>query len=607
MIAGFFGTLKPGRALIEVLMPNSKDAQNNPIVIEGNDFWSCLFSDLRQELDPPTEIDKIVAVAGDPVFVGTLEAGYRRAGPVEWISDLAEKGVTYFRETVNNVCAAAVEKTDVGPRLHLISHRLGPGRIYYRAVKRGIVFSSDIRVLAKVRPTKANPIGLWSVIIYGAVPESLTVFEGVYAVPIGQAATFELGEDVPTYTQILQLNFVDEPELDEEACLTEAKRALLTGARLVGDLGTSMTISGGIDSSLFLCFMEEVSGKRKQGYMCRFGPDDPEMVYALQAAEASNTELKVFDLSEEDVVWAIRYAAESAIHPFSDFSAIPVAFMFSRIADDRPDCHWIFDGNGGDDCFGVAGQEMLGRWKQMTAVPSLFHSIAASLWLRLGLWKRYGLFDIVARKLYQTSEHRAHLAPFVFGHTGMTHSDPSWFPKISNILQETCNACVGAKTSESVYADFYATQLLHVCNRLWTTKALGPANELGMNVLYPYLWRDVITSMGKIPWRLKVRNGVAKWPLKRMLENYMPHDFIYRPKSGFVPPWKRWLQNEKTNRFARETLLGGSGYITAILKEEWIERILRHLKEADGQSPDMILNTIWGALSTELWLNKTLG
>ena len=429
----------------------------------------------------------------------------------------------------------------------------------------------------------------------------------MYAVPVGQAATFEVGENKPKYTPILQLNFCSEPEPDEGTCIAETKKALSGGARLVADLSASVTISGGIDSSLFLCLMQEATGERKHGYMCRFGSDDPEVSYALQAAEASNTELKVFDLSDGDVEWAIRHAAESSIHPFSDFSAIPVVFLLARIADDRPNCPWIFDGNGGDDCFGLAEQEMLSRWELLTAMPSLFNSIASSLWLRLGLWKRHGLLDIALRKLYQASDSRAHLAPFVFGHSGMTHSDPNWFSKISNMLQASCDACIGTQCSEPAYASFYAAQLLHVCNRLWTTKALGPAHDLGKSMLYPYLWRDVLTCMSKIPRQLKVRNGVAKWPLKKMLEGYMPHDFIYRPKAGFIPPWRRWLRREEVSRFTREALLGGTGYITAILKEKWIERMLKHLKETDVNPPAMTLNTIWGALATELWLQKTLG
>jgi asparagine synthetase B (glutamine-hydrolysing) len=340
--------------------------------------------------------------------------------------------------------------------------------------------------------------------------------------------------------------------------------------------------------------------------MCRFGLGDPEVIYAHQAAEVSNTDLKIFDLTDDQAISVIKYAAESALHPFSDFSAIPVAFFLRGIAEERPDCPWVFDGNGGDDCFGISGQGMLEKWQWMTAMPGVFHAVASSFWLRLGLWKRNGLLDIALRKLYQATQSRTYLAPFVFGHTGMTHSDPDWFLKVSNMVEAVCNTCLGDQDDTDMYAQFYSIQLSHVCSRLWTAKTLGPANDLNKSMLYPYLWRDVIYSMSKISWQLKVRNGVAKWPLKKMMEDYMPHDFVYRDKVGFTPPWRRWLRDEKVSNFVRETLLGGTGHVTAILREEWIERILRHLKKTNTNPPTMILNTLWGAVSTELWLQKTL-
>ena len=103
------------------------------------------------------------------------------------------------------------------------------------------------------------------------------------------------------------------------------------------------------------------------------------------------------------------------------------------------------------------------------------------------------------------------------------------------------------------------------------------------------------------PFRTRVYS-LVKWPLKKMLEEFIPEDFIYRPKSGFVPPWRRWLQNEKINCFTKESLLGGTGYISTVLREEWIECILKHLKKSNANPPTMVLNTMWGALSTELWL-----
>ena len=134
-------------------------------------------------------------------------------------------------------------------------------------------------------------------------------------------------------------------------------------------------------------------------------------------------------------------------------------------------------------------------------------------------------------------------------------------------------SALGERGAEPGYADFYTVQLLHVCSRLWPAKSLGSAHGLGKTM---------------------------------MLEEFMPEDFIYRPKSGFVPPWRRWLQNEKINQFTRESLLGGTGYIATVLREEWIERILKQLKKSNANPPTMVLNTMWGALSTELWLQKTL-
>ena len=148
-----------------------------------------------------------------------------------------------------------------------------------------------------------------------------------------------------------------------------------------------MTVSGGIDSSLFLCLMEKALDQPTYSYACRFGPDDPEVLYARQIAKVTDTDLKIFEFSDDNAIDAIQFAVESVVHPFSDFSAVPVAFLLKLIADDRPDCPWIFDGNGGDDCFGLAEQEVLRIWNLMTKMPEPLHRIASYLWLRGGFWK----------------------------------------------------------------------------------------------------------------------------------------------------------------------------------------------------------------------------
>jgi asparagine synthase (glutamine-hydrolysing) len=43
---------------------------------------------------------------------------------------------------------------------------------------------------------------------------------------------------------------------------------------------------------------------------------------------------------------------------------------------------------------------------------------------------------------------------------------------------------------------------------------------------------------------MKQRGRAGKWILKKALEPYLPHDLIYRPKTGFGAPLRRWMHNE---------------------------------------------------------------
>ena len=178
--------------MLDALSFDEEKCSRSINIVSGEHVWACLFSDARSHLDPVGEADNLVAVAPEPVFVGSVEEGYRRAELNEWVLELQAKGLKFFQEIVNNVSVAVLEKTDRSVRLHFIYHRLGPGRMYYRFLDDGIVFSSDIRVLAKIAPAKPNPMGLWSIIAWGAVPEPLSVLDGIFAVPVEQAATLNL-------------------------------------------------------------------------------------------------------------------------------------------------------------------------------------------------------------------------------------------------------------------------------------------------------------------------------------------------------------------------------------------------------------------------------
>jgi asparagine synthase (glutamine-hydrolysing) len=66
----------------------------------------------------------------------------------------------------------------------------------------------------------------------------------------------------------------------------------------------------------------------------------------------------------------------------------------------------------------------------------------------------------------------------------------------------------------------------------------------GVEVRVPFLDLDLVDFVARIPLRLKQRGSEGKWILKKAMEPYLPHEVIYRPKSGFGAPLRRWMQHD---------------------------------------------------------------
>ena len=78
-------------------------------------------------------------------------------------------------------------------------------------------------------------------------------------------------------------------------------------------------------------------------------------------------------------------------------------------------------------------------------------------------------------------------------------------------------------------------------NLIYTDKMSMAA---GVEVRVPFLDTDLVELAARIPDGLKQRGRVGKWVLKKAMEPYLPRDVIYRPKTGFGAPLRRWMRYE---------------------------------------------------------------
>ncbi|MBK6451785.1 MAG: hypothetical protein IPF84_04180 [Proteobacteria bacterium] len=78
-------------------------------------------------------------------------------------------------------------------------------------------------------------------------------------------------------------------------------------------------------------------------------------------------------------------------------------------------------------------------------------------------------------------------------------------------------------------------------NFLYTDKASMAAS---LEVRVPFMDVEVMRLAARIPEGFKLHGSTTKYVLKRAMESLLPADVIYRPKTGFGVPLRRWIRKD---------------------------------------------------------------
>lgn len=120
---------------------------------------------------------------------------------------------------------------------------------------------------------------------------------------------------------------------------------------------------------------------------------------------------------------------------------------------------------------------------------------------------------------------------------------------------------------------------------------------VGVEVRVPFLDLELLEFSTTLPLHLKMKGTTTKYLLKKVAERYLPHDVIYRPKTGFAAPARQWITND-LKEMVNETLSAASLKKQGIFNPITVKQLIEDNKAGKIDAS----YTIWSILAIESWL-----
>ena len=378
-------------------------------------------------------------------------------------------------------------------------------------------------------------------------------------------------------------------------------RRLLTRAverRLVSDVPLGAFLSGGIDSTIVVGLMAQLTGRPVKTFSIGFEGDAAydETLYARLASDRFATDHTAFRVapSAAGLIDKLLWHFDG---PFGDSSAIPT-YVVSELT--REHVTVVLTGDGGDEVF--AGYL---RFHAALAAGRLPFSAGAFVSAMLSAWPSPNERHWVSRVRRFVRYMRLPLLERLTGWNSFFFDDLEELlaPEFRDRQQPFDRLRHLRRHLDELHALSPLSQLLLANFRTYLTEDLLVKTDrmtmaVGVEARAPFLDRELIEYVASVPdeWKLS-RTGRTKVILREAFADLVPAAIGSRPKMGFGVPLDRWLRGELRS-YVCDALLRRDARCHAYVRAAQLEILVeRHLS---GRSN--LGQQLWALLVFERWL-----
>ncbi len=441
--------------------------------------------------------------------------------------------------------------------IFLARDNFGVKPLYYFSIENNFFFASEMKALVPLVKNikEINFKALQNYLTYLYCPGKGTPIHSINKLLPGEALIINNGKIKKSWRWYRPPVFFEKSKTKmEQKFAIEGVRKHLRNAvtrQMVADVPVGAFLSGGLDSSALVsfareqnkdisCFVIEAEGGQEKG-------NSDDVYYARKVAKHLNVNLDVVKINSKKMANDLEVMIKILDEPIADFSALNVLYI-SQLARQQG-IKVLLSGIGGDDVFA-------GYRRHQAMMNEYWWS-----WLPN---KLRNILKIASSKLNQNNTFNRRLSKLFSG--ANLNGDERLINYFSWIQRDDLKKLYSKDLSYSLRLSNPNLEMLSFLKELpKSTKKLDRMLALeqqffladhnllyadrmsmanGLEVRVPFLDKELVEFAHNIPDNLKQRGIQGKWILKKSMEGILPNEVIYRAKTGFGVPLRRWMRNE---------------------------------------------------------------
>jgi len=504
-----------------------------------------------------------------------LEDTFSTQSDAETLLHLYAKYKEKCLDMLDGMFAFAILDKEKG-EIFLARDRVGGKPLYIYKDADSLLFASELNAIREAIKLQIDSEKIYNYVRTGFFYKTNTPYKNITAVEAGTFAKVNINalnikvekwwNVFDYYSNPLEVSF-DSALRQVEHLLQQSVKSRLEGS----DLEVGAFLSGGIDSSLITAIASRCKKKLKTFTVSFEGSYDETPLARLVAEkyDTDHTELSIsFDNLQDDLEKILLNYGE----PFADNSAVP-SYYVSREA--KKYLKLVLNGDGGDEIFGGYRRYVPFTRVDFFGLPFVVKWLAniANFVFPISHDKKsiynylYRLSQLAGKK--GVTCYYSATTDLMEGFQENILTDDSYLDDARKDFEFINNS--GVSGLRKIMTMDFNTLL---CGPLFVKMDIAAmANSLVLRC--PFLSKDLLEYVPRLPDRYKVANKTTKYILRELAKKYLPKELINQPKRGFEVPLKKWIENDlKDIVFG---YLDGNCYCQNFIKRKFVSDLLLSL------------------------------